>query len=295
MEPQRLPIVLAHGIARFDILRQIFIDTLRLNELEIGDGLHYFKGIKSHLEHHGFEVHHTNVDFAAGVDRRAMQLSEQVDQILAGRAIGKVHIIAHSMGGLDARHMIVDVPGMAEKIASVTTIGTPHNGTTFADFGIARGAPLVIDALRSVIHLEGFKDLTTESCWTFNERARDAEARNPVRYETYASSEGRDAVFLPLQPSWSIIARTEPEHHGENDGLVSVASQLWTDVLVAKDGRQKNVLHGFFKVKADHLNEAGWWDPQETNPIVGLVTAAKEARTFEAKIKEEYLNIARNL
>ena len=42
-----------------------------------------------------------------------------------------MHLIAHSMGGLDARHMIVR-EGMAERVASLTTVGTPHNGTPVA-------------------------------------------------------------------------------------------------------------------------------------------------------------------
>jgi hypothetical protein len=51
--------------------------------------------------------------------------------------------------------MIVDIPDMAGKVATRTTIGTPYRGTSFADFGLSPGGRLVIDALRSVIHLEG--------------------------------------------------------------------------------------------------------------------------------------------
>jgi triacylglycerol esterase/lipase EstA (alpha/beta hydrolase family) len=42
-----------------------------------------------------------------------------------------VHIIAHSMGGLDARHLIVDIVTMADKVGTLATIGTPHLGTSF--------------------------------------------------------------------------------------------------------------------------------------------------------------------
>jgi len=37
----------------------------------------------------------------------------------------KVHLFAHSMGGLDARHMITHL-GMANRVRTLTTIGTPH-------------------------------------------------------------------------------------------------------------------------------------------------------------------------
>lgn len=44
----------------------------------------------------------------------------------------RVHLLAHSMGGLDARWVIAQ-DGMAENIASLTTIATPHRGTSLAD------------------------------------------------------------------------------------------------------------------------------------------------------------------
>src|SRR5215510_5288333 len=82
-ERERFPIVLAHGIARFDILREIFVDLFQLDDSQLNDQLHYFKGIKSFLESRGFEVYHTSVDFTGGVAKRAMQLSQQIKQIMS--------------------------------------------------------------------------------------------------------------------------------------------------------------------------------------------------------------------
>jgi triacylglycerol lipase len=287
----KFPIVLAHGIARFDILREVVLNKLRLPEAVVGDRFHYFKGIKSHLEANGFEVHHSSVDFAGSVALRAQQLSQQIDQILNGRASTKVHVIAHSMGGLDARHMIVEIDGMAEKVASLTTIGTPHLGTSFADVGIRPRGELVISGLRSIINLEGFEDLTTTACDRFNHHARDKEATNSVVYRIYASSEDRDLVFLPLQVSWFIINNKE----GENDGLVSVKSQQWTSELIANNGRRKTIQQFRFPVPADHLNQVGWWDPQEANPVLGSLNPEKQMEEYESKIKNIYLQIAKTL
>lgn len=285
------PIVLAHGIARFDILREIIIRALHLPEEQLSDRFHYFKGIKSHLEASGFEVHHSNLDFAGPVDLRARELSARINEILSGNPYGKVHIIAHSMGGLDARHMIVDIDGMADKVASVTTIGTPHLGTSFADFGITHGGKKVIKGLDHIIDLKGFEDLTTTACQDFNARATDAEANNSVVYRTYASAEERDLVFLPLQLSWFIING----HEGENDGLVSAKSQQWESELVGSNGARKAVEQFRFPIPADHLNEVGWWDPEETNPFVLLLRAGKPIEEYEDKIKNIYLDIAKGL
>jgi triacylglycerol lipase len=55
------------------------------------------------------------------------------DAILNQTSAGdRVHFIARSMGGLDARHAILS-PKVAERIATLVTIGTPHLGSPVAD------------------------------------------------------------------------------------------------------------------------------------------------------------------
>ena len=72
---QNLPIVLAHGIARFDVLLEILRKKSNLPDTQLSDRFQYFKGIKTHLEAHGFRVFHPNQDFAGSVDVRAEQLN----------------------------------------------------------------------------------------------------------------------------------------------------------------------------------------------------------------------------
>ncbi len=110
-------------------------------------------------------------------------------------------------------------------------------------------------------------------------------------YRTYASSEERDLVFLPLQSSWFVINHRE----GENDGLVSVTSQKWCHALIASDGTQKEVKQLRFSTPADHLNEVGWWDLEETNPVLGSLNIGKQKKEYEQKIKDIYLQIANRL
>lgn len=262
-------IVLAHGIARFSILAEILINSGTIPD---NDNLHYFKGIASHLRANGFNVHTTNVDFAGPIDEGASELAEQIKSINR-----QVHIIGHSQGGLNGRHAIVD-HGVADNVAMLTTIDTPHNGTTFADYGLSPLGRLFIEVARPVINIDGFKDLTTERCQEFNRRVADAEAKNSVIYRTYSASEERQRVFLPLRPSWKIIN----EREGENDGLVSVKSQNWAESIVAADGASKPIQRFSFPFPADHLNVCGWWDPAELD----------NAAPYEARVKEAYLQIA---
>jgi triacylglycerol lipase len=291
MSTQRLPIVLAHGIARFDILLEKLRERFHLPETELGDRFHYFKGVKTLLESHGFQVFHPNQDFAGPVDLRAEQLRSRVNEILASTGAEKVHIIAHSMGGLDARHMIVD-KGMADKVASLVTIGTPHLGTILADHVIDNGGFLLKEGLRPILNLDGFDDLRTGACEEFNRRAEHQEATNGVNYRTFSGAEDLAMVFAPLMPSWILIR----EHSGKNDGLVPVTSQAWKRELVANDGRRKPVEQRDFPVAADHLNEVGWWDTQEAaNPRKLLHSPFKQKEDYESQIRNVYLQIAQSL
>lgn len=289
--PNNFPIILAHGIARFDVLLQIFRERLQVPETDLGDQLHYFKGIKSHLQAHGFTVFDPNQEFAGPVDVRASQLKDRVNEALANTGAEKVHIIAHSMGGLDARHMIVD-KGMAERVASLTTIGTPHLGTVLADHVIDHGGFLLKEGLRQVINLDGFDDLRLDACQQFNSRAEHHEATNKVVYQTFASAEELHLVFTPLLPSWIFIRDKE----GKNDGLVSVRSQSWKNELVANDGSRKTIVQKEFPLAADHLNQVGWWDPQEAaNPKKLFQNFVKQKKDYESSIKDIYLQIAQGL
>ncbi len=273
-----LPIVLAHGIVPFDALYRPLLQAGLRKFLRPPDKCDYFGGIASHLEKNGYTVFAPRVPFAAGVHKRARALKRRVEAVLERTGADRVHIIAHSMGGLDARHMIVDFD-MADRVATLTTIGTPHLGTSFADVGLAKVDWLIGLTGAFGLNLKGFRDLSTKATAAFNERALNAEASNPVRYITYAAHQGYARIFTPLKLPWKIIAGCE----GANDGLVPVTSAAWTDKLGSKTVRQEA-----FPVPADHLNELAWWEPCE-------LRAPRQARKpFKNKVRDAYLKMVRD-
>lgn len=291
---ERSPIVLAHGIARPDYFIDSMFRTLNLSIYDfsfVSDRFHYFKGIASHLKKYHFEVYHTSVSFAADVDTRAKDLKREIIKILEKTAYNKVHIIGHSMGGLDARHMIVK-EDMAGHVATLTTIGTPHLGTSVADAAIERGIDKVIGILSNIINIKGIRSVTRKSCQEFNEYARDQEAKNEVIYQTYYSSQTLERTFFPFQIAWKIIH----EEEGENDGLVSVKSQKWCDRLVASDGTIKKIRRVAFPIPADHVDQMGWWNLNEIHKSGWWnLKALAEKNRHEAIIREVYLKIARDV
>lgn len=293
-EVNNYPIVLAHGIARFDFLRESLMQRLRLFLADLTfapDRTHYFKGVASHLARHGFEAHHSAVSFASSVETRASDLRQEILRILRESGQEKVHIIGHSMGGLDSRQMIVN-DNMADKVASLTTIGTPHLGTSFADWGLSHGGADLIKIIRGFVDMEGFLTLTIDARRAFNESAQNVEATNDVLYQTYAGWQSQDLIFTPLKASWQIIHDAE----GANDGLVSAASQRWVSELVSDDGRVKRVRQFDFPFPVDHLNETGWWDVSELRQARWWrLVLPREKRRFETAVKHVYLQIARDV
>lgn len=109
-----LPIVLAHGYLGFGTLGP----------------LSYFNNVARILAQMGAkQVYATDVSPKGSISERASQLAAQIRQHVPN---GKVHVIAHSMGGLDARFLIGNGNGR-EMIATLTTLGTPFRGTFVAD------------------------------------------------------------------------------------------------------------------------------------------------------------------
>jgi len=287
------PIVLAHGFARPDFLIDSLFTTLNLSIYDfsfVSDRFHYFKGIASYLKKNGFDVHHSRVSWAADVKTRAKDLKEEVNRILEETGKEKVHIIAHSMGGLDARYMIVNQK-MSDSIFSLTTIGTPHLGSIIADYATEKGIDAIIGLVGNFMNLEGINSLTTRECQNFNVYANDYEATNEVIYQVYFSEKAYDDVFLPFQPSWKLIN----EHEGINDGLVCVTSQKWVN-QIKSNNRVKQIRQKRFPIDADHMDQIGWWNLNDFHKAGWWnMTALHDKNKHEEIIKNVYLKIAKDV
>ena len=219
------PIVLAHG--------WMAVDAFSLP----GMRQEYFRGVREQLRAHGHRVYVSRVSPFATVPRRAEQLAEQLTKIDAD----KVNIVAHSMGGLDARYAITRL-GLAERVASLTTIGTPHRGTPLADASLVlRDMPRLQRALRSQLGLDfdAVHDLTTAQMAEFNEAVPDMQ---DVRYTSYIGCVrgGVRDVHTLLAPGFAFLKRKM----GANDGIVPAVSQRWGNVVG--------------EVRADHWAQIGW-------------------------------------
>lgn len=225
------PIILAHGLFGFD---QLHLAGARL------PGIHYWRGITEALAARGVECFTATVPPSGSIEARAEKLRTYIEEKAAGRS---VNIIAHSMGGLDARYMISRLKPENPKILSLTTVATPHRGSTFADYILEQIGPLNIPKVYKVLEFFGlesgaFSQLTqTYMSETFNQKTPDDPN---VSYYSYGAAfdPGWLSVF---RQSHRIVERSE----GANDGLVSIGSSQW--------GTYKGTLNG-----VSHLDLINW-------------------------------------
>ena len=158
-------------------------------------------------------------------------IAGRIDEILAESGSEKVNIIAHSKGGLDAR-MAASSFGCERKIASITTIATPHHGSKTIDklFAIPRpfwniAAFAVNNWIRKVgdkrpDFLKLCEDFTTERMRVFNDNNPDVPG---IYYQSFACVMSRPFSDINLSTANAVIKHFE----GANDGLVSVDSAKW--------------------------------------------------------------------
>ncbi len=218
-----LPVILVHGLFGFD---RIGVPGVKL---------HYFRGIVKHLESLGCHAHAVRLPPLASVPDRAKILVDKINALPHER----VDIIAHSLGGLDARYALAKL-GLATKVRALVTVGTPHHGTPLVDLfisgpiGVARKA---LAALGLTTHALDW--LSPTALARFN---ADVPNAPNVRYASVVGGirEASTPLSLALAPTHRYLRRVS----GANDGLVPIASQYWGETLA--------------EIEADHFEQVGW-------------------------------------
>ncbi|KAF5486778.1 Lipase 2 [Colletotrichum siamense] len=211
------PIVLAHGLMGFA-------------ELRLGSyvpPIHYWHGISDALRALAGNpaVITAAVPPSGSIEERAAKLGADIAAKARGRS---VNIIAHSMGGLDARYMISHLKPADVDVKSLVTVATPHRGSAFADFLINGQGPIKLANLYGLIERAGlgtkaFGQLTREYMeGEFNPNTPDSDK---VRHFSYGACTSTPPLLSPFRQSHRILEEVE----GANDGLVSVASSQWGD------------------------------------------------------------------
>lgn len=110
----RYPIILVHGIVVKDFKK-----------------FKCFGKIEKVLKEQGLIVYTAKTDGFGTILSNAEQLKKYIKFVLEKENVDKVNIIAHSKGGLDSKYMITHLD-MEDRVASLTTLCTPHKGSPIA-------------------------------------------------------------------------------------------------------------------------------------------------------------------
>ncbi|MDZ7715819.1 MAG: alpha/beta hydrolase [Balneolaceae bacterium] len=172
----------------------------------------------------------------AKIEIRAESWVEVIKTLVADSNYEKVNIVAHSMGGLDIRYALSHL-AISDKVASLTTVSTPHRGTSLAELTL-KTPDAIKDKLADFLDWMGnriFPEGKSDSVGSAKQLTRNyvQEVFNPntpdsddVPYYSFSSAIGK-GTNQPI----TVVNRFQNNHifeqEGINDGMVSVESSKW--------------------------------------------------------------------
>ncbi len=211
-------VVFVHGIVGFHRLRWIW------------PPFRYFRGLPSALSRRTVATYFPELPSGRPVIERGALLADFIDRLPEGQ----LHVIAHSMGGLDARYAIARYD-RNRRVRALTTVATPHRGTPLVEWArTSKGAaPWVVRRLS----LPGLLDLSPEACARFNDAVPD---RPDVTYRSYAGVRPLQEIPWLLRSPAAALSEAGLEH----DSQVPLSSARWGDFRGV--------------IRADHWELVGW-------------------------------------
>ncbi len=258
--PTRHPIILMHGFGIGASFRR-------------GGHLHEET---MHLRSRGVRAVAPNVSPYNTVKSRCEMWEDRLTRVLDETNTDQISIIAHSMGGLDARHLI-SKKGWHDTVEALVTVATPHRGSSvaslilrqpqsvrkwLADMADWLGRHILEDGSANI--RQALRELTPEYVEnTFNEEVPD---HPDVQYWSYGCQAGK-GTDIPIDPIFRYLNSHLYKHEGVNDGIVSVQSARWGKYLGT--------------INADHARQVG---------IRSRLAASFDAKEFYASIAQKLAN-----
>ena len=193
-----------------------------------------------HLRSRGVRAVAPNVSPYNTVRARCKMWRERLSHVLDETGAEQLSLIAHSMGGLDARYLI-SKEGWHETVGALVTVATPHRGSPAATLLLDQpdtvrkwitemadwlGTHILEDGSANIRQaLEEFTPNYVEN--VFNEEVPD---HPNVEYWSYGCQAGK-GTDIPIDPLFRYLNKYIHEREGVNDGIVSVRSARWGNYL----------------------------------------------------------------
>ena len=228
---ERLPVVLIHGMCSRDY--SIYDSPL-------------WGRIPDYLRHQGNPGYFTNQDAWGDLEHNGRQIEDAFLSILRETKSDKVHIIAHSKGGLDAYH-ITHLPDILEHVASVTTLGCPNKGIKMCDFLVK--IPFVMTHIVNPIIKASAKrhgDIAPNPIKVLEELSTKNRTIDPRDFSLIPGIEYRTYAFLPNPTGFQKIDLRKWFIYlfdGPNDGIVPIWSTEGKNWIIVHSEKGKRFNH----------------------------------------------------
>jgi triacylglycerol lipase len=189
---------------------------------------------------HGVAAIAPNIVPYGRIEIRAENWVRLIQKFCSDHGYEKVNVIAHSMGGLDMRHALSKMD-ISEHVASLTTLATPHYGSSLADL-VLKAPEIVTEKLGEIVDwfgdyvypktkndaLGAVEQLTTSYVKEiFNPDNPDVET---VAYYSYSAAVGKGTQHS-INPVLRFQNNQIYDKEGINDAFVSVESAQWGNHL----------------------------------------------------------------
>ena len=209
-----------------------------------------------YLRSRGVRAIAPNVSPYNTVRARTRQWEDRLTHVLEETKTDRLYLVAHSMGGLDARYLITKM-GWHEVVDVLVTISTPHRGSAIATLVLDQPDLVrnwvtdVADWVGTHILEDGSANIRralTELTPEYMETTFNPEVPNhpDVEYWSYGCQAGK-GTEVPIAPIFRYLNGYLYDQEGVNDGIVSVQSARWGDyqgTVDADHGRQVGISSG---------------------------------------------------
>lgn len=188
------------------------------------------------MRSHNVLAYAPNIVPYATIETRAKGWVRLIQQLTDESETGKINVVAHSMGGLDMRYALSRL-NISDRVASFTTVCTPHRGTSLAELTLKTPEAIrekladFLDWMGDHIYPQTKSDSVSSAAQltreyvgnVFNPQMPNVEE---IPYYSYSAAVGK-GTDEPIR----VIARYQNNHifeeEGPNDGMVSVKSAKW--------------------------------------------------------------------
>lgn len=221
------------------------------------------------IRSHGVPAIAPNIVPYARIETRAENWIRLIRNFCKDYGYQRVNVVAHSMGGLDMRYALSTL-NAAEYVESLTTIATPHHGSSLADL-VLKAPESVTEKLSEFFDWFGdnmYPKIKSDALGSVEQLTCGyaTDIFNPdhpniseISYYSYSAGVGKGTKFS-INPVLKFQNNQIYEREGVNDAFVSVESAKWGTHLETIPLSHLSQMHLQMNKESQKIYEHFWFN-----------------------------------